>query len=95
MESISNTSKIRLGIPYGRLQSRSTFIFEIAFTDSPYIDAISMHNHHEATQQLTAGAVRGLVIIQPDFAKRLKQADGWRQYKLLLDGAETNTANFG
>ena len=88
-----DTSKIRLGILMDDSSSEARH-FEIAFTDSPYINAIPMHNHHEATQQLTAGDVRGLVIIQPDFAKRLKQADGMAPVQIITDGSETNTANF-
>lgn len=88
-----DTSKIRLGILMDDSSPEARH-FESAFTNSPYIDAIPMNNHQMAAQQLTAGGVRGLVIIQPDFAKRLKQADGIAPVQIITDGSEPNTANF-
>jgi len=88
-----DTSKIRIGIVLDNSSPEARH-FQMAFRDSPYIDAIPMQDHHEAAQQLTLGTVRGLVIIKPDFAVRLNRAGSIAPVQIITDGSETNTANF-
>lgn len=88
-----DTSKIRLGMVIDDSSPESRH-FEMAFTGSPYINAIPMKSHRFAARELTAGQVRGLVIIQPNFAKKLSQSQGIAPVQIITDGSETNTANF-
>ncbi len=87
-----DTSKIRLGMVLND-QSPEVWRFEKSFADSPYIDAIPM-NLATATQKLTAGTIRGFVMIQSDFTKRLKEPKGVAPVQIITDGSEPNTASF-
>lgn len=88
-----DTSKIRLGLLLND-SSPEALNFKIAFSNSPYIQAIPMNNFPEASKALTSGKVRGLVIIQPDFARRLQQKSGVAPVQVITDGSEPNTAQF-
>lgn len=88
-----DTSKIRLGIVMGDFSPQARH-FEMALMGSPYIDAVPMKDRFLAAQELSAGHVRGLVIIQPNFSIRLTQAGGVAPVQIITDGSETNTANF-
>ena len=65
-----------------------------AFVGSPYITAIFAENYAGAASMLSLGSVRGLVAIQSNFTKLLKQSDAVAPVQIIADGSETNTANF-
>jgi ABC-type multidrug transport system ATPase subunit/ABC-type multidrug transport system permease subunit len=88
-----DSAKIRLGIVMND-KSPDARHFENAFLYSPYIDVIPLENQSDAAKQLTAGNIRGFVMIQPNFGVRNKQPNGIAPVQLITDGAETNTANF-
>jgi ABC-2 type transport system permease protein len=73
----------------GTAQSRA---FVAAFEASGYF---SVREHldasREAEQRLLSGAVTGVIVIPPGFARRLDTAEG-APVQLLLDGSDANTA---
>ncbi len=87
-----DTAKIRMGMVMND-HSPDAWRFEKSFADSPYIDAIPM-NSATAADELTAGNIRGFVMIQSDFTKRLKEPKGSAPVQIITDGSEPNTANF-
>jgi len=88
-----DTSKIRLGVVMNDL-SPEAWRFEQSYADSPYIYAIPIENQLKAADELTAGNIRGFVMIQSDFTKRLKEPKGIAPVQIITDGSEPNTANF-
>lgn len=88
-----DTTQIRLGLVMED-KSAEARRFALAFFDSPYIIALPMVDAAAAAKQLTAGNIRGFVRIQPNFALRLKQADGVVPIQIVTDGSEPNTADF-
>ncbi len=87
-----DSTKIRLGIVMND-HSPAAWRFEKSFADSPYIDAILM-NSTKAANELTAGHIRGFVMIQSNFTKRLIESKGIAPVQIITDGSEPNTANF-
>ncbi len=88
-----DSSKIRLGLVMDDM-SPEAYRFENAFFDSPFITAIPMKNQADAAKQLTAGNIRGFVMIQSNFSVRLKNPNGIAPVQIITDGSEPNTANF-
>ncbi|MFI4919137.1 MAG: ATP-binding cassette domain-containing protein [Legionellales bacterium] len=88
-----DSSKIRMGMVMDDTSPEARR-FEKTFMDSSYIDAIPMKSNLDATHQLMSGTVRGFVMIQPNFAVRIKQPNGMAPVQVVTDGAEPNTANF-
>jgi len=87
-----DTSRIRIGLvteDHGTEASR----FASAFAGSPMIEALPMDSAVQAGRALTAGAIRGFVVIQPDFAARLKRGDT-APVQVITDGSDPNTASF-
>jgi ABC-2 type transport system permease protein len=67
--------------------------FASALAGSPFIAAVRGHSRTQMIAALRHGEVRGVVVLAPDFARRL-QAGSVAPVVLLTDGAEPNTANF-
>ena len=88
-----DNSKIRIGLVMDDSSPAARHL-KMAFAGTPYIEAVPMNNHRDAAEQLTAGHVRGLMMIQPDFGKHASQGTGLAPMLVITDGSETNTANF-
>ena len=69
--------------------------FVEAFTSSRYFKVRSARDRRELVPALTAGDIRGIVVIPGDFASRLGNAAGpAAPVQIITDGSEPNTANF-
>jgi ABC-2 type transport system permease protein len=67
--------------------------FASAFDASPGIAAVPMSRWEDAARALTAGTVRGIVMIENDFSARLKRGDA-SGVQVITDGSDPNTASF-
>jgi ABC-2 type transport system permease protein len=67
--------------------------FASAFAASPSIEALPMSRWEDAARALTAGTVRGIVMIQNDFSARLQRGDA-SGVQVITDGSDPNTASF-
>jgi len=88
-----DSSRMRVGIVLEN-SSAEAQQFADALYGSPYIAAVHGHSRREMIEQLRAGQVRGVVVLAPDFARRVNQASSVAPVQVLTDGAEPNTANF-
>ncbi|TDR79746.1 ABC transporter permease [Paludibacterium purpuratum] len=88
-----DASRMRIGIVNEDANAESQAFAE-ALYGSPYIDAVHGHSRREMIEWLRAGKVRGVVVLAPDFARRLAAGNATAPVSLLTDGAEPNTANF-
>ncbi|MGZ4956003.1 MAG: ABC transporter permease, partial [Methylobacter sp.] len=61
---------------------------------SPYLQVTTGLNREEMEQAMTAGRVRGFVVVQVDFAEKLKRPADTAALMVVTDGSEPNTANF-
>jgi ABC-2 type transport system permease protein len=61
---------------------------------SPYLQVTTGLNRKEMEQIITAGRVKGFVVVPIDFAKKLKRPTDIAPIIVVTDGAEPNTANF-
>ncbi len=88
-----DTSKIRLGMLMND-HSPEAWRFMQSYADSPYIETLPMTDSLKASEELTAGNIRGIVLIQSDFTKRLIGHDGIAPVQVITDGTDPNTANY-
>ena len=88
-----DSTKLRIGIVIQDTSSEARR-FGDAYFASSYLKMMSLRTPDEAAKQLIAGNIRGIVIIQTDFSKRLHSLDGIAPVQIITDGSETNTANF-
>jgi ABC-2 type transport system permease protein len=61
---------------------------------SPYLQVTTGLNRKEMEQAMTAGLVKGFVVVPIDFAKKLNRPTDIAPLIVVTDGAEPNTANF-
>lgn len=61
---------------------------------SPYFTVLTSRTRAEAEQALTAGRVRGFVVVPADFADKLKRPTDTAPLLVVADGSEPNTASF-
>jgi ABC-2 type transport system permease protein len=61
---------------------------------SPYLRVTTGGSRAEMARALTAGQVRGFVVVPQDFAEKLKRPTDAAPLLVVTDGAEPNTANF-
>ncbi|BEV70927.1 MULTISPECIES: ABC transporter permease [unclassified Paludibacterium] len=87
-----DASRMRIGI-VSESPSAEAQAFADALYGSPFIEAVHGHSRVEMIEWLRAGRVRGVVVLAPDFARRLV-AGRTAPVELLTDGAEPNTAHF-
>jgi ABC-2 type transport system permease protein len=69
-------------------------LFAATLAASPYFEPHPSTSRAELTAWLTAGEVRGVVILQSDFGARLLRPGETAPLQVIADGAEPNTANF-
>ncbi len=61
---------------------------------SPYLQVTTTLTRKEMEQAMTAGRVKGFVVVPMDFARKLKRPNDNAVLMVVTDGAEPNTANF-
>jgi ABC-2 type transport system permease protein len=61
---------------------------------SPYLNVVTSQTRAEMEQALTAGRVRGFVVVPVDFAEKLKRPSDTAPLLVVADGSEPNTASF-
>jgi len=88
-----DSSRMRIGLVVED-SSADAQAFSDALFASPFIAAVRGHSRGEMIEELRAGSVRGVVVLPPDFARRLNAGAESAPVQLLTDGAEPNTANF-
>jgi ABC-2 type transport system permease protein len=88
-----DASQIRVGI-LNEDSGPDAALFAAALGASPYFEPHPSASRAELTQWLTAGDIRGIVILQSDFGARLARPGDTAPLELITDGAEPNTANF-
>jgi len=88
-----DASKVRIGI-LNEDSGPDAALFVAALAASPYFEPHPSSSRAELAQWLTAGEVRGIVILQSDFGARLSRPGDTAPLQLITDGAEPNTASF-
>ena len=69
-------------------------LFAASLQGSPYLRIIGGHNRVEMGEALTAGRVRGFVVVPQDFTRKLELPADSAPLLIITDGSEPNTANF-
>lgn len=87
-----DTSHTRIGLVMEDHSTEATR-FASAFSGSPSIVAIPQATLDDAAHALTAGRIRGFVVIQNDFSVHLKRGDAV-PVQVVTDGSDPNTAAF-
>jgi ABC-2 type transport system permease protein len=88
-----DASRVRLGILNEDAGSDAAR-FVAALAASPYFELRRSASRAELGDWLTAGDVRGILIVQSDFGARLARRNESAPVELITDGSEPNTANF-
>lgn len=65
-----------------------------SFLASKYFDARLGHDRREFNADITAGRLRGMVVIPQDFTRNLARAGESAPVQVIADGSEPNTATF-
>jgi ABC-2 type transport system permease protein len=88
-----DSNKIRIGLVFED-KSVEAQRFADAFSGSSYVQVVRSQSRAGMEEQLKAGAVRGFVVIQPDFSARLNRPGDAAPVQVVTDGTEPNTAQF-
>lgn len=65
-----------------------------AFGATPYFAVTPARDRREVATAVTAGVLRGFVVIPQDFEQRLASAGTMSLVQVITDGSQPNTANF-
>lgn len=68
--------------------------FAASLRGSRYLQVDESRTEREMKDAITAGKVRGFVVIPPDFSRRLKRPGSPASILLVTDGSEPNLASF-
>lgn len=84
---------VRLGVV---LESDGPAAQELAaaYDATPYFRVHTARDRREVEPLLTAGKLRGFVVIPPDFDRRVAQPWSEPVIQIITDGSQPNTANF-
>ncbi len=88
-----DTSRVRIGVVLED-SSREAQRFAAAFAGSPFIEAVPGTSRAAMMRALTAGDVRGFVVVAPNFSTGLARGTGDAPVQIVTDGSEPNTASF-
>ena len=88
-----DASRIRVGF-LNEDSGPDAALFAATLAASPYFEPRPSTSRAELARWLTAGDVRGIVILQSDFGARLGRPGSTAPLEIITDGAEPNTANF-
>jgi ABC-2 type transport system permease protein len=88
-----DSSRLRVGLV---LEDSGSDAINFAQTlyDSPNLDVTTSQTREVMAEALTAGKIRGFIVVPQDFSARLADAAGGLPILVVTDGAEPNTANF-
>ncbi len=88
-----DANKIRIGLV---IQDNSPEVQSLirAFKNTKFFDVDISRNRSEIEKEITAGRLRGMVVIQPDFTERLRNPHDVAKIQVIADGSETNTAAY-
>lgn len=88
-----DSSKIRIGLV---LEGQSPDIASLttAFTNSRFLDVAIATDRREFQDDLTAGRLRGMVVIPSEFSVNVAQDDRRTAVQVIADGSEPNIASF-
>lgn len=88
-----DSTKVRIGVV---LEDRTPSITSLAtsFTNSKFFEVQIGNDRREFYKQLTAGKIRGIIIIPQDFSADGLLQNGAAKLQIITDGSEPNTANF-
>jgi len=68
--------------------------FAASLAGSPYLTIIEGRTEEHMKQAITSGELRGYVMVQPDFARRLDGSGDTASILIVTDGSEPNLASF-
>jgi ABC-2 type transport system permease protein len=68
--------------------------FAKSLTDSPYFEVKIARDRRELAEDITRGAIRGMVVIPSYFSQFRSRPDVVAPIQVIADGSEPNTANF-
>ncbi|MEZ5277954.1 MAG: ABC transporter permease [Opitutaceae bacterium] len=68
--------------------------FVSSLEGSPYLALVTTGDREQMADALTAGRIRGFVVISSDFSRRLARAGERAPIQVIADGSEPNTAQF-
>lgn len=88
-----DASTIRIGV-YASDASPAATRFIEALGASRYLDTQRMDSQAALDDALRAGSIRGYVVLQSDFGRKLNDASHTAPLSVVTDGAEPNTASF-
>ena len=88
-----DTNRVRIGV-LNQDGGAESLQFVATLAASPYLEAHPANTRADLDVALTAGDVRGIVILQPDFSARLARPGASAPLQVITDGSEPNTANF-
>ncbi len=88
-----DASRIRIGI-LNEDSGPDAALFAATLAASPYFEPHPSPSRAELARWLTAGSVRGIVVLQSDFGARLARPGTPAPLEVITDGAEPNTASF-
>jgi len=88
-----DASRIRIGV-LNEDSGPDAALFVAALAASPYFEPHPSTSRSELARWLTAGDIRGIVVLQSDFGARLRRPGDSAPIEVIADGGEPNTANF-
>jgi len=87
-----DTARMRIGLVVLDHSAEATR-FASAFSGSPFVALVPLERQQDAARAITAGAVRGFVVIQSDFSTHLKRGDA-AAVQVVTDASDPNMAAF-
>ena len=88
-----DSNRVRIGVLNQDTGAESRQ-FAATLAASRFLEPHPASTRAELDAELTAGEVRGLVILQPDFSARLARPGATAPVQVITDGSEPNTASF-
>jgi len=88
-----DSTAIRVGLLLGETSGEARR-FADGFFGSPYLRVRPMESREALSRALTAGEIRGFVVVEEDFSSRLNRREETAPVQVVTDGAEPNVASF-
>lgn len=88
-----DTTALRIGLVLEDISPEARH-FADSLYGSPYLQVTTDLNREKMKQAMTAGKVRGFVVVPADFAEKLNRPGDTAPIQIITDGAEPNTASF-
>ena len=88
-----DTARLRVGL-LSEDSGPDAAAFAATLAGSPYFEVHPATRRDQLAEWLTAGRIRGFVVLPPDFGARLARPGATAPLEVVTDGSEPNTANF-